>query len=91
MSMEFVSVVSGVLGVVGALVGISGWFAGAVKKSYAAEREFMHIKALINESYSDVDKELGILSARVEKMEDLLLEISLKIGCSPNRNPQDRR
>lgn len=78
--MELVNLVAAALGIVGALVGGASWFAGAVKKSYAAEREFLHLRSAMNQGYSDIEKELSILSARLERMELLLLEIEIKIG-----------
>lgn len=78
--MDYVDFVAAALGIVGALVGGAGWFAGAVKKSYAAEREFLHLRNTMNQGYSDIEKQVSILSARCERMELLLLEIEIKIG-----------
>lgn len=84
--MELVNLLAALLGVVGAIFGGASWFAAAVKKSYAAEREFLHIRGLINEGYADIDRELGILSGRVERIELLLIEIASKIEIVSNRN-----
>lgn len=89
--MELVNLVAAALGIVGALVGGAGWFAGAVKKSYAAEREFLHLRSTMTQGYSDVEKELSILSARLERVELLLLETHMKIGSSLTVTPVPKK
>lgn len=84
--MGLVDVIASVLGVCGALIGISGWFAGAIRKSYAAEREFLHIKSLINQGYQDIDKQVSILIDRVEKIEDLMQEMVVNQRRSNNNH-----
>lgn len=90
--MELVNFVAAGLGVIGAVIGAMGWFAGAVKKTYAAEREFLHLRSTMNQGYQDIEKELSILSARLERIELLLLEIEIKMGVkltASDRIPKD--
>lgn len=90
--MELVNFVAAGLGIIGALVGGAGWFAGAVKKSYAAEREFLHLRSTMNQGYADIEQEISKLSARIERMQLLLIEIEVKIGGSlieTRRPPND--
>lgn len=83
---ELVNFVAAGLGIIGALVGGAGWFAGAVKKSYAAEREFLHIRADIAQGYKGIENELELLSARVERMELSLIRIEAKLYPNSDRN-----
>ena len=76
--MEVLAVVSSVLGVCGALIGLISWYSSAVRKAYAAEREFLHLKALINSSFGDIENEVMVLNSKVESIHLLLLEIHAK-------------
>jgi hypothetical protein len=41
---EYIGLIGGVIGIIGAAAGFFAWYASNVKKSYAAERDFGHIK-----------------------------------------------
>lgn len=78
--MEVVDVVSVALGLGGACFGALSWYTGAVRKQYASERQYEHIRALVNQSFSDIEQELKFLSVTCQRNAELLSEIRAKIG-----------
>lgn len=50
-----ISLVLGLIGIIGGLFGALSWYSGAVQKRYAAERDFQHLKRTLEQLALNID------------------------------------
>lgn len=69
------------LGLVSTVAGGLAWYASMVRKSYAAEREFNHIKNAI----AQLSENIKVYVAEIEEQSQDLMEIKLLVNSLNNQ------
>ncbi len=69
---DWISLVLGVVGLVGTVGGMLAWYRSAGVKAYAAEREFGHIKGNLENLNRNLDLLLRDLDSRLDRIESQL-------------------
>ena len=68
---DFIAVVGFIIGVLTSFAGFLAWYSSSVKKSYAAERDFNHLRR----NYEQLSANQGVMMSNMKEIDDSLKDI----------------
>lgn len=78
---DFVAILGFILGLLTSLAGFLAWYGSSVKKSYAAERDFNHLRR----NYEQLAENQKHILIEIENVKDMLIVISHQM------NPENQK
>lgn len=76
---NLIGIVTGLIGIAGAVIGVISWYTGSVEKRYAAQRDFGHLKNSQLQLSNNLDRLFSDLENHLDRQDDALNQLKLKV------------
>ena len=76
---NILGIVTGVIGIIGAIVGGMTWYKGSVEQRYAAQRDFGHLRRNQEQLITNVDRLFSDLENHLDRQDGEIQNLKLKL------------